>query len=271
MTDRATTSTDPLPAGEAAGYDRNTRRGFLSRLVRVSGALAATSVVGLILPDDAIGLETKGYDWTKHRWVYLVDATKCIGCGSCVRACIRENDVPEGMYRTWIERYEISVTGETYVDSPKGGSQGFHPVRTGREVHKSFFVPKLCNHCAETPCTQVCPVGASFTTLDGVVLVDGERCIGCGYCVQACPFGSRFINPRTHTADKCTWCYHRITKGLKPACVEICPVGARIFGDREDRNDPINEILATQRVMVLQPELLTKPQCFYLGLDMEVR
>jgi Fe-S-cluster-containing dehydrogenase component len=138
-------------------------------------------------------------------------------------------------------------------------------------VAKSFFVPKLCNHCAHTPCTQVCPVGASFTTKDGVVLVDGEHCIGCGYCVQACPYGSRYFNPDTHTADKCTLCYHRITKGRTTACVESCPVAARRLGDRLNPEDPVNEILATQRVLVLQPQLLTKPQCFYLGLDMEVR
>jgi Fe-S-cluster-containing dehydrogenase component len=101
--------------------------------------------------------------------------------------------------------------------------------------------------------------------------VDDKRCIGCGYCIQACPYGSRYLNPTTHTADKCTWCYHRVTKGLKPTCVEVCPVGARIFGDRKNPDDPINEILATRRVQVLQPELLTKPQCYYLGLDMEVR
>jgi Fe-S-cluster-containing dehydrogenase component len=271
MSDHEKMPSNPLPAGDAAGCDPSTRRDFLGRLVKASGALAATSVIGLILPEEAAGMASEGYDWTKHRWVYLVDATTCIGCGSCVRACIRENDVPAGMYRTWIERYEISPIGETFVDSPNGGADGFHPVQTGRKVEKSFFVPKLCNHCSETPCTQVCPVGASYSTKDGVVLVDADRCIGCGYCVQACPYGSRFINPRTHTADKCTWCYHRVTKGMKPACVEICPVGARVFGDRENPDDPINEILATERVMVLQPELLTKPQCYYLGLDMEVR
>ncbi len=247
------------------------RRDFLRRAAAAAATMAAYGVVGLILPDDAAGLETAGYDWNQHTWVYLIDTTKCIGCGSCVRACREENDVPEGMFRTWVERYEIPVNGETRVDSPDGAAEGFGPDASGNAVRKAFFVPKMCNHCRETPCIQVCPVGASYRTRDGVVLVDKTHCIGCGYCVQACPYGSRFLDPRTRTADKCTWCYHRITKGLKPACVEVCPVGARMFGDRRNPDDPINDILATKRVMVLQPELLTKPQCFYLGLDMEVR
>ncbi|MEZ4650092.1 MAG: 4Fe-4S dicluster domain-containing protein [Candidatus Eisenbacteria bacterium] len=248
------------------------RRRFLKRLASYGISAASFGVVGVILPKELRGEDDpEPYDWDRHRWVYLVDAEKCIGCGACARACRAENDVPEGMYRTWIERYEIPVEGEAIVDSPNGGENGFGPGTRGREIRKAFFVPKLCNHCEATPCTQVCPVGASYSTQDGAVLVDKERCIGCGYCVQACPYGSRFINPNTHTADKCTWCYHRVTQGLDPACVSVCPVGARMFGDRKDPNDPVNEILATQKVQVLQPELLTKPQCFYRGLDMEVR
>jgi Fe-S-cluster-containing dehydrogenase component len=229
-------------------------------------------IVALILPDDtSAGVRGSDYDWNRHRWVYLIDTTLCIGCGACVRACRAENAVPDGMYRTWVERYEIPVEGEAFVDTPNGGEHGFDPVATGLNVRKGFFVPKLCNHCRETPCIQVCPVGASFATRDGVVLVDPEHCIGCGYCVQACPYGSRFIHPGTHTADKCTLCYHRITEGLGTACAEICPVGARRLGDRQNPDDDVMEILATRRIEVLQPELLTRPQCFYLGLDMEVR
>ncbi|MEK7703582.1 MAG: 4Fe-4S dicluster domain-containing protein [Myxococcota bacterium] len=245
------------------------RREFLgSAALGVAGAGVG---VALILPQELAAAETQGYDWDKHRWVYLIDTTKCIGCGSCVRACKAENDVPQEFFRTWIERYEISVDGQTYVDSPNGGADGFDPVASGMNVGKAFFVPKMCNHCEATPCTQVCPVGASYSTRDGVVLVDPEHCIGCGYCVQACPYGSRYLNPETHTADKCTWCYHRITQGLLPACVQACPNAARIFGDRKNPDDPINQILATERLHVLQPELLTKPQCFYRGLSMEVR
>lgn len=259
------------PPEATVGRESVSRRDFMRQAASGCALAATASVIALILPKEAAADATPEYDWTKHRWVYLIDTRLCIGCGSCVRACRAENGVPEGMYRTWIERYEIPVEGESYVDSPDGGANGFHPVTTGLNVQKSFFVPKLCNHCQQTPCIQVCPVGASYRTRDGVILVDAEHCIGCGYCVQACPYGSRFINPGTHTADKCTLCYHRITKGLTTACVGICPVGARRLGDRENPDDPVHDILATERVLVLQPGLLTRPQCYYLGLDMEVR
>ena len=114
-------------------------------------------------------------------------------------------------------------------------------------------------------------MGASYRTLDGVILVDEKRCIGCGYCVQACPYGSRFIHPVTHTASKCTLCYHRLTRGLTTACVQACPVEARLLGDAKQAGDKVAEIIATQRVQILQPELLTDPNCYYLGLTKEAR
>ncbi len=157
------------------------------------------------------------------------------------------------------------------VDSPNGAINGFPATIVDFKVTKGLFVPKMCNHCKNTPCTQVCPVGASYTTKDGVVLVDDKRCIGCGYCVQACPYGSRYLHPVSHVADKCTWCYHRITRGLKPACVMACPVGARAFGNMKNLQDPVRKIIATEPVSVLQPELLTRPNCYYKGLDKEVR
>ena len=95
--------------------------------------------------------------------------------------------------------------------------------------------------------------------------------MGCSYCVQACPYGSRFINPMSHTADKCTWCYHRTTRGLKPACVQACPTGTRLFGDVKDPYDPVRHLIERERLAVVQPQLLTKPKCYYIGLDKEVR
>ncbi|MBI2565944.1 MAG: 4Fe-4S dicluster domain-containing protein [Candidatus Schekmanbacteria bacterium] len=220
-------------------------------------------------------LPPKGYNWEDHLYAYLIDTTKCIGCGMCVRACKNENDVPDGFYRTWIEEYLIATNDhgdfDVQVFSPNGGLFGFQASQSPLAVSKGFFVPKMCNHCDNTPCTQVCPVGASYQTKDGVVLVDKEQCIGCGYCIQACPYGSRFLDPVSHTASKCTWCYHRITRGLRPACVAACPTGTRVFGDLKRTDDPVLVALSKTRVQVLQPNLLTKPRCYYVGLDLEVR
>ena len=211
---------------------------------------------------------------------------KCIGCGKCAQACKAENHVPDGAAynRTWIERYIISTAGKTYIDSPDAGIHGFPAIpdevkRDNAQIAKSFFVPKLCNQCDKPPCVQVCPVAASYRTGDGVVLIDQMRCIGCGYCVQACPYGARYILPDTrttpmgqiHVADKCTWCYHRISNGSLPACVEVCPVGARVFGDLKDPQSPVSKLLTAERIDVLKPELGTKPKVFYAGLAMEVR
>ncbi len=187
-----------------------------------------------------------------------------------MRACRAENDVTDGYFRTWIERYTIDANGEVRVDSVKDEKLGFQDLEGEGETVKAFFVPKICNHCEKSVCNQVCPVGAAYRTPDGVVLVDTKRCIGCGYCVQACPYGSRFINPRTHMADKCTLCYHRVTKGLLPACVQACPKGARVFGDLMDPKSAISELLKQRRYRVLKPEMGTHPKCYYLGLDREV-
>ncbi|MFQ5655157.1 MAG: 4Fe-4S dicluster domain-containing protein [Planctomycetota bacterium] len=225
-------------------------------------------LIAILVPGSTIGQDEDGYDWEEHLYAYVVDTRKCIGCGLCVQACSRENDVPEGFFRTWVERYTMAANGEVEIDSPHGAMNGFDPTTTRATL--SFFVPKLCNHCANTPCTQVCPVGASYSTKDGVVMVDADHCIGCGYCVQACPYGSRFLHPETHTASKCTLCYHRITKGEKPACVEICPTGTRQFGDLKEPGSKILELVRTERTMVLKPELLTKPTIKYIGLSKEV-
>lgn len=246
--------------------DQMNRRIFL----QVAGAF----LVAVAIPEKArSNLESsqKDYNWEDYSYVYLIDTTKCIGCGMCVQACQKENHVPDGFFRTWVERYRIGEGGRVEVDSPSGGINGFPATIVDFKVTKGLFVPKMCNHCKNTPCTQVCPVGASYTTKDGVVLVDDKHCIGCGYCVQACPYGSRYLHPIAHVADKCTWCYHRITRGLKPACVLACPVGARAFGNMKNLQDPVRKIIATEPVSVLQPELLTRPNCYYKGLDKEVR
>ncbi len=225
-------------------------------------------------------------NWEKHYWGFVIDNEKCIGCGRCVVACKLENKVPwEPEYnRTWVERYIVSVDGEIFVDSPNAGRDGFTAEYMNSkyldvEIRKSFFVPKLCNQCDNPPCVIVCPVGATYMTEDGIVLVDQEHCIGCRYCIQACPYGARFMLPdfsATHfgqvkVADKCTWCYHRITKGLLPACVEACPVGARVFGDLRDPESPVRKILREKRVYVLKPALGTEPKVYYVGFEKGVQ
>ncbi|MDA8234674.1 MAG: 4Fe-4S dicluster domain-containing protein [Clostridia bacterium] len=203
--------------------------------------------------------------WAGKQWVFVVDTYRCIGCGRCVMACKEENAVPldKEVYRTWVERYVEREEGVT-IESPGGGLD--FPLQAPEEG-KQFFVSKLCNQCQDPPCVQVCPVSATYRTEDGVVLVDNQRCVGCRYCIQACPYGTRFLHPVTHVADKCTWCYHRLVKGMRPACVTICPVGARKFGNREDSDSEVTKILEKERVRGLKPEKGTKPQVFYLGLD----
>lgn len=217
-------------------------------------------------------IEVKGYeDLLKFDWGYIVDTTRCIGCGSCVRACKVENEVPDTFFRTWVERYEISDSKKVHVDSPNGALESFKENNTkNSEIDKAYFVPKLCNHCYDSPCTQVCPVGASYRSPDGVVLIDKKHCVGCGYCVQACPYGCRYIDESKGVADKCTLCYHRIHKGEAPACVNACPRNARIYGNLKDPNSKINKILNQRRYGVLKPDLGTNPKCFYIGIDKEV-
>lgn len=203
---------------------------------------------------------------------FLVDTAKCIGAGKCLTACRVENKVPEGYARTWVERFVHYKDGTVQVDIvPESGYYGSGiPEIDESLVDKAYFVPKLCNQCVDAPCNQVCPVHASFTSPGGVELVDAERCIGCGYCVQACPYGVRFINPETNNADKCTWCYHRIVNNESPACVEACPVGARVFGRLDDPESELSKRLASIRTQVLKEHLGTHPKLHYTDLSREV-
>jgi Fe-S-cluster-containing dehydrogenase component len=248
-----------------------------------AGTLGGTRNVAAKKETSPGSFPTKDYDWTKHSWAFGVDATKCIGCLRCVEACKRENDVPGDAhhFRTWVERY-VYLEGDTRarVDShhdpvniKASGSEReyrFANRYQDAKVEKAFFVPKLCNQCTHPACVQVCPTGATYRTKDGVVLIDHKYCIGCQYCVQACPYGARFFRTKEGVTDKCNWCYHRITKGLQPACVEVCPVGARVFGDRNDTQSPISLFIRNNRVQVLRPETGNAPNVFYVGIDKEV-
>lgn len=252
------------------------RRDFMKKsLAGAVGAALPAATCAFLGPRDA-GASVG--DANKH-WAFLVDTEKCTGCGLCVKACKIENDIPYDapVTRTWVERYVVTRDGQTHIDSPLGGRDGFIDSKIRgeeidpEEITKAFFVPKLCNQCENPPCVQVCPVGATYQTNDGVVLVDRDWCIGCGYCIMACPYGVRFFHPVHKTAEKCNFCYHRISQDLEPACVQACPFEARKIGDMNDPEDPVAKVIATERVGVLKDEYGTKPRVFYLGLDEKVR
>ena len=248
------------------------RRGFL----RTCGCFAAPILLGTIRLPGALGATQAGSGTQEEGRLYGmgVNIDQCIGCGRCATACKTENDVPDDphFFNTWVERYMIFEDGEVEVDSPNGGIDGFPPLeRGGRTELRSFFVPKLCNHCDKAPCVQVCPVGATFMTEDGVVLVDEDYCIGCRYCIQACPYGARWMHPEKHVASKCTFCFHRLQEGLLPACVEVCPTGARVFGDVDSRAGPLTRFRRLNDIQVLKSHLNTEPKVYYAHLDGEVR
>jgi len=252
-----------------------TRRDFLRNATTVTlGAMSLTLLAGAApsnspTPHGGVSATPGG---VKPVWGFLVDTTKCIGAGKCLTACRTENAVPEGQSRTWVERYVHYKDGRVEVDLvPETGYAASGETQPDPDdVLRAYFVPKLCNQCVDAPCNQVCPVHASIKSPEGIELVDDDRCIGCGYCVQACPYGIRFMNHDTGVADKCNWCYHRIMRDEQPACVEACPTGARVFGRLDDPDSEIAKRLATVPTSVLKQHLGTIPLTRYVGLTDEV-
>ncbi len=179
------------------------------------------------------------------RYGFVIDQRKCIGCHACTVACKEENQVPLGVNRTWVKYIEKGTFPDT----------------------RRFFSVMRCNHCDNAPCVTICPTVALYRRPDGIVDFDGDRCIGCKSCMQACPYDALYIDPETQTAAKCHYCAHRIEVGLEPACVIVCPVEAIVPGDLDDPGSRIARLVASQQVAVRKPERGTQPKLFYLGAD----
>jgi Fe-S-cluster-containing dehydrogenase component len=177
------------------------------------------------------------------RYGMVIDTRTCVGCAACVIGCKAENDVAEGYTRDWIRTL---LTGE------------YPSLRMS--IHS-----ERCNHCDNPPCVQVCPTGASHRGPAGTVQVNPAKCSGCKACVAACPYDARFIDPRSGAAEKCTFCMHRLVKGLPTtSCQEICPTRSIHFGDLDDPSSQVSRLLAIREWYVLKPEAGTRPKHFFL-------
>lgn len=179
------------------------------------------------------------------RYAMVVDLRKCIGCHSCSVACKMENEVPMGVWRTWLNIIE----------------KGEYPYAT------KVFLPVLCNNCENPHCVTVCPVKATYKRKDGIVEINPHLCVGCKICIIACPYQMRYLQPSKRMADKCNWCLHRVEAGLEPACVIACPTEALIFGNQKDRESKVAKLISTSHVQVLKPGMGTDPHVYYIGSD----
>ena len=229
------------------------------------------------------------------RWGMVIDLDKCVGCQACTVACKEENNIPHGSPQEQKRRTEIFWQKVIAV------SNGKYPTAS------IDFIPMPCMHCDDAPCVTVCPAKATYRREDGIVMQDFRRCLGCKYCIVACPYGARSFNykepeeeeyhrpdpppnrvfrgpwpfpHRVHgVVEKCTFCYQRIDRGLAaglvpgidsgatPACVNACPKGARIFGDINDPDSSVSVALANNHSFRLREEIGTGPRVFYLPPD----
>lgn len=183
----------------------------------------------------------------KKHLVMVIDLNRCNGCKACTVSCGVENGNKPGEHRTEVMQKEITIGDKSYA----------------------INLPMLCNQCEEPSCVKVCPTRATYKrNEDGIVVIDSTVCIGCNYCIQACPYdGVRFENHTTSTVDKCNFCIQRTSKGLLPACVETCIGEARTFGDVNDKNSVVSKLLNKNDALVLESKEGTHPNVFYIGLS----
>jgi molybdopterin-containing oxidoreductase family iron-sulfur binding subunit len=256
---------DPSSSSKDTGDVKSGRRGFMAfAAAGIAGILIAPGVrlIEVAQAAAAAGTTSTGAN-SKVRWGMLIDSTKCAsGCNDCVTACNTENGLSGGTKTTdsqWIRKIEIKE------------------VRTG----KTQSLPVMCQHCAEPPCVDVCPTGASFKRADGIVLVDKHSCIGCRYCMMACPYKARsFVHePLTNqnpdvprgkgTVESCTMCVHKVDKGEMPACVTACGKAgheAILFGDLNNPESEISRRIRSIQTTQLRADLKLDPGVSYHGI-----
>jgi len=206
---------------------RISRRGFLG-LALATGAFAT---VGGTLFERVTS--TPADERATARYAMIIDTTKCTGCGACAVACHHRNELPHE---------------QSYVRIYEKGDQ-----------HVQWFMPVQCQHCANPPCAAVCPTNATYIREDGVVLINDKLCVGCKYCVVACPYQARIYDEERGVADKCWLCLDYVLGGGQPACVQACIPGARIFGRTDDPNSQVSQLIASGRAKPLHPEFGTRP------------
>ncbi len=188
---------------------------------------------------------------TIKKYGFVIDVARCIDCRACLVACSVENKVPDDHTRIWV--HDLQVQG----DFPNLAQT---------------FVPYNCMHCDHPPCTEVCVSRATYKDpATGLVLVDQEACIGCGYCVEACPYGARYLDQKRGVVDKCNGCIQRVAVGLQPACVATCVGGSRMFGDLNDPESEVSQALknanSVMRLDYESGEVDTDPNIFYINAE----
>jgi Fe-S-cluster-containing dehydrogenase component len=213
---------------------------------------------------------------TAGRWAMVIDLKKCAreeGCTKCIDACHRCHNVPN------IDNKAHAVKWIWKEDFQHSFPSDHNEYQASKISH--LQVPLFCNHCDNPPCVRVCPAQATWKREDGIVMMDWHRCIGCRYCMAACPYGSRSFNwtdPRPDIAqpnpdfptrtkgvvEKCNFCNERLAKGKLPACVESCPQKAMIFGDLDIAGSEVRQLLGSEYAIRRKPELGTKPEIFYI-------
>jgi len=180
----------------------------------------------------------------RKRYVFVIEISKCIECKACMVACMAENRVPVEYSRNWV--YQKGPTGIF----PNLGMS---------------FEPGNCMHCENPPCERVCPTRATYKREDGIVLIDPNRCIGCRYCMMACPYNARYFDEKKGVVDKCTFCVHRVMAGLDTACVHTCMTGARHAGDLLDPESEVSRLLATHEHHVRLSAAGSGPAIYYIS------